>query len=131
MIVSEKGHLAVVDRLIASGPDVNRHLALDGSTPLCTSARKGHADVVGRLVVAGADVNQPRTDTNRAARLRVASWYGHVRVVERLLAAGADINRAGTVDGITPVYIAAQKGFLEIVELLTAAPGRQVQVELC
>jgi len=50
-----------------------------------------------------------------------------VDVVERLVAArGVDVNLARTVDGGTPLYIAAYQGQVEVVKRLVAARGVDV-----
>jgi ankyrin repeat protein len=44
-------------------------------------------------------------------------------MVERLVAAGADVDKADTDTGATALFIAAQNGDLDVVELLIAAPA--------
>ena len=48
----------------------------------------------------------------------MASSSGHLGSVKALLEAGADVNKARTDIGVTPLYVACQKGHGSIVEAL-------------
>ncbi len=57
--------------------------------------------------------------------LFVAARDGNIRRVKELINAGADVNKAMT-DGTTPLFIACENGYLNIVERLLAVPGINV-----
>lgn len=57
--------------------------------------------------------------TQYDARLRFACCNGELELMRLLLAAGADVN-AKNERGDTPLSVAAEKGYTDIVELLRA-----------
>ena len=60
------------------------------------------------------------------AQMCFAAGWGDPQEVKRLIAAGADVNMAHAWVGGTPLWIAAGKGHVDVVELLLAAPGVDV-----
>ncbi|CAL4082083.1 unnamed protein product, partial [Meganyctiphanes norvegica] len=56
-IASKRGHADVIEKLVASGADVNK-VDIFGQTPLYIASKRGHADVIEKLVASGADVNK-------------------------------------------------------------------------
>ncbi|KAI9770818.1 MAG: hypothetical protein M1839_003044 [Geoglossum umbratile] len=114
-----KGHLDVVERLLAAKVNVNAAAAnYGGRTPLQAAAGGGHLGVVERLLAAKADVN---VGGGRTA-LQAAAGGGYLDVVERLLAARADVNSAAAATGgQTALQVAAEEGHLGVVERLLAA----------
>ena len=79
-----------------------------GFTPLFVAAQNGHLEVVRALVTElGANVNQVNQGSTP---LRIATERGHVEVVRALVTElGADVNQA-TLDGKTPLIVAAHYG---------------------
>ncbi|GMI14779.1 hypothetical protein TrVE_jg7335 [Triparma verrucosa] len=114
-----RGHLEVVQVLVAAGADVNKARTDDGCTPLFMAAQNGHQNVVQALVTARADLNKATTDTGDTP-LYIAAQQGHLDVVQALVAARADVNKAIT-DGRTPLWQAAQNGHQNVVQVLVAA----------
>ena len=57
MDAARSGNLAVVDRLIAAGADVNARETWRGETAVMRAAGENHADVVKRLAAAKADLD--------------------------------------------------------------------------
>ncbi len=109
------GNLSEVNRLLASGADVNAGDEL-GSTPLLDAAWSGNADIVRVLLQHGADVNAVHRQAGSTA-LEYAVLTGRVAAVKLLLAAGADITR-GYRYNQTVLHLAAARGFPQILELL-------------
>ena len=124
-VAAYRGHLEVVQHLLAQGGiDVNRANG-NGATPLFIAAEQGHLEVVQHLLEQrGIDVN--RAMNGGATPLYVAAQNGHLDVVEYLLAQGGiDVNAARD-DGVTPLLIAAYYGHSEIVQHLLAQGGIDV-----
>ena len=111
-----KGHLAVVELLLANG--VNPNIARDnGTTPLWCATQNGHQAVVELLLAKGADPNLAKNDG--ATPLFEAAFNGNEAIVRLLLANGADSNLAKN-NGATPLLGAASNGHGAVVELLLA-----------
>ena len=137
---------ADIDKVLTSaegqmeaGAESEEALAKAGATALFIAAQNGNVEVVGLLIKAGADIDKTRT-VDGAAPLFVAAQLGYVNVVDLLLKAGADINKALTnggeawwfmkgqrqagadfdrpCAGATALFIAAQNGHVEVVDLL-------------
>ena len=88
-----RGHLEIVDKLLAAGSDVNFDSWItNGRTALQAAAEGGHLKVVEKLLAAGSDVNALPSEEHGRTALQAASEGGHLEVVEKLLAAGSDIN---------------------------------------
>ena len=73
-----KGHLSVVEALIAANADVHPRCP-DGVTPLLMAAKSGKTDLVRMLVQAQADVNASLHDGGTS--LLAAAYKGHVDCV--------------------------------------------------
>lgn len=84
---AEGGHMAVVDRLLKAGVDVNASGNGQGDTALSAAAAGGHAAVVERLLKAGARANNSR---HCSALLVVAG--GHAAAVEILSQKGVGVH---------------------------------------
>ncbi|CAE7492214.1 unnamed protein product [Symbiodinium sp. CCMP2456] len=113
---SAAGNAVDVQRLIASGANVNR-TTLGGVAPLHMAAHNGHAEVIARLLASAADVNQLAPGGTTA--LYIAAQGQHADAVARLLAGGAAVNLP--VDGGgTALHVAAQNGHTEAVAWLLA-----------
>lgn len=88
------GHLAVVDRLIAKGADVNARDTGDNTCPMHWAAAGGHLEVVRRLADAGGDVVGHGDDHALEVIGWASCWNGcdddaHRAVVRLLLDRGA------------------------------------------
>ena len=117
------GDLETVRMTVEAGADLNR-LTRFGGAGIHPPAEKGHVDVV-RYLAEETDVNVNLTNICGWTPLLEAVILqdgGPVqqKIVKLLLDAGAD---PGMVDqwGVTPLQHATDKGFTEIMNLLTAA----------
>ena len=117
------GHLAVIERLLAAGADVNvAAVGYDGGTAMQAAAGGGHLEVIERLLTVKADINAAAARGNGRTALQAAAGGGHLRVVERLLAVGTNVNAAAAAsNGRTALQAAAEGGHLGVVERLLAA----------
>ncbi|XP_046337772.2 ankyrin repeat domain-containing protein 17-like [Haliotis rufescens] len=87
-------------------------------TPVMLAANKGHKEVVELLVSKGADVSL--LDKGHDTLLHLACKGGNVEVVKFVLSLGMQsINSRGWQE-MTPVMLAADKGYKEVVELLVS-----------
>ena len=141
-LAAERGHVEVIEFLLAAGADVNAE-TFEG-TPLHGAAAQGHKAAVELLLAGGADVNV--RDRDGWTPLHCAAYYGHRDIAELLLARGADLDvhtaaslgrdevlatllrvrpqfaasRFGAAAG-TALHWAARAGQVEAVKLLLAA----------
>ena len=116
IMASERGHLALVKRLIMAGADVDE-ATTDGATSLYFASEKGHLDVVQYLFSMGADVNQ--SSNGECSPLFIATQNKKKAVVSYLLLSGARVNKSMII-GASPLIIGTYLGNDECVhELLT------------
>eukprot|EP00903_Cladosiphon_okamuranus_P011803 g11091.t1 len=98
------------------------HRTANGFSALHWAVVRGNADTTIDLVDAGAAVNTGRTERRQALwRLPIhkCAEYGSTACLQVLLKAGADPLVEDKL-GMTPMHIAAGKGFLEILQILAA-----------
>ncbi|KAF3022936.1 hypothetical protein E8E14_005307 [Neopestalotiopsis sp. 37M] len=117
---AEAGSLAIVERLLEMGADINapagRH---HGKTALQVAAKTGNMVIVDCLLRQNADVNAPGPDTHGRTALQAAAEAGHLQIIKYLLEYGANINApAADTHGRTALQAAAEAGHLQIVEYL-------------
>lgn len=84
----------------------------DGVLLLATRANMPRT--VAAALEEGANPNARGCDNWPAVML--AAWFGYVDILKILVGAGADINATGGNKGGTVLLIAAQRGFVEMVE---------------
>jgi ankyrin repeat protein len=82
-LAAEKGHLAVVERLLQENADVNARED-GGRTALQAAAGGGHLAVVERLLQENADVNAAAGEYRGRTALQAAAEGGHLAIVELL-----------------------------------------------
>ena len=93
----------------------NAGAANKGATPLMIAAAVGKTDAASYLVSVGADHSaMSRRGWNV---LHFAAHGGNVTTIEKMLFLGIDIN-SRTIDGETPMMIAARNGKVEAVTYL-------------
>ena len=119
----QQGQMEMVKLLLASGAKFR-----GGELAMAAFAAREHdaLAMVTALIEAGADVNSPQRDYGHTA-LFWASFNGHKNIAKLLLAQpGIQLN-AINIDGDTALMAAAEKGHLEIVEMLLKA-GAKVSI---
>ncbi|RDH21211.1 ankyrin [Aspergillus niger ATCC 13496] len=131
---ASNGHVEVVQILISTGQvDLNRK-SQSGTTPLWAAADNGHIEVVNVLASTdGVDVDsasngyyhivQALVDTGRVA----INNNGHDDVVKFLIDVAVELNCTDIVSHPhakqTPLWIASCNGHTEVVEMLVACAG--------
>lgn len=111
------GHLAVVDLLLARGADLRASLH-EGTSALHWAAMQGHTAVVERLLAQDPSMINVAGEDDGCPALQLAASEGHPGTVRALLALGADPRLGATIKGTRPLDHAAQKGQLEVVQIL-------------
>ncbi|KAH0618081.1 hypothetical protein JD844_017061, partial [Phrynosoma platyrhinos] len=106
-----QGRAEVVSLLLDRKANVE-HRAKTGLTPLMEAASGGYAEVGRVLLDKGADVNAPPVPSSRDTALTIAADKGHYK--------GAHID-VRNKKGNTPLWLAANGGHLDVVQLLVQA----------
>jgi ankyrin repeat protein len=149
MYASQRGHVAIVDKLIESGADINKctdwnalHLASEnghinivnklidakidvniinktGDTALIIASKNGNTGIVNALIESGADVNIEKK--TGATALIAASIFGHINVVNALIDAKANVNIIDKTEGDTALISASKFGHINVVNALIDA----------
>ena len=114
MLAALKGQLALSDKLVKKGADVNK----PGWTPLHYAASNGHVEVIKLLLEHHAyiDAESP----NGSTPLMMASMYGNAQSVKLLLDEGADPLLKNQL-GLTALQFAQRGERPDSAELLTKA----------
>ncbi|CAH0478353.1 unnamed protein product [Peronospora belbahrii] len=87
---------------------------VDGCTAMYYAAANGHIDVLKVLLYFGGD---PNIVSIRRSPLHCAVEWHRIECVKLLVEHGAALDAADK-DGLTPVQVAVQKGFLDLVAIL-------------
>lgn len=143
---SSLGRFEMVDLLIKAGASVNQYGMAEKETPLQSAVSHNHLSIAQRLLEVGADVNKGsligpsfpilKASTKAMAELLVqykadvnvkdgkgttvllkAVLYKRTEVIKVLLKAGVDI-LCTDKDGYTPLILAVEKGYDDIVRAL-------------
>ncbi len=97
LAASEKGDLARVERLLASGAEIGARNSED-QTPLMLASAEGHVNVVTLLINKGAEVNavaNPQKGVHislKRTALLAAATQGMSEIASLLIQKGADVN---------------------------------------
>jgi Ankyrin repeats (3 copies)/Ankyrin repeats (many copies) len=119
VVAAQKGDLAKVERLLASGADINSR-GQYRQTALQKAILYEHFQLATLLIDRGANVNA--TDQYGDTPLATAVMSGNLAVVRRLIKTGANVNCADK-EGVTPLMWAANRGSAPIVKLLLEHGG--------
>jgi len=113
------GHVALVELLVARQADINARHTFAESAPLHFAAEMGHHQLVQQLCQLGADVNVEKKQGGTA--LHIAADTNNAAVARTLVdSCGADPNAVLLGDTV-PLYLAAGRGFHEVIHVLIEA----------
>jgi hypothetical protein len=119
MLAALKGELALCQRMIRKGADVNK----PGWAPLHYAATSGHVDVMRLLLEEHAYIDA--ASPNNTTPLMMAAHYGTPEAVKLLLEAGADPTLRND-PGMTAIDFAHRGNRVESADLIAAfIRGRQ------
>ncbi|GAA6226536.1 ankyrin repeat and SOCS box protein 3-like isoform X1 [Lates japonicus] len=123
-LAAQRGHRGVVRLLLKAHANINQ-LTNDLSCPLYAAVDCGHKEVVELLVGKGAEVNRTHTASCWTC-LHQAVYKGHSEIVRILV----DVCNLEALDdhGISPLFVAAQYGQQECLEILVNA-GANVNIQ--
>ena len=116
---ASKGHLNIVNVLLAANTDVNYGRGYDG-TALFMSAQAGHADCVKALLNAAADV-QKCTPWFKKSALVGSARAGHADCVKAILEAPVDVGKQSKTDKEMALIVSAKAGHIDCLKLLFEA----------
>ena len=123
-LAAQQGHASVVRLLLkARGIDVNL-VEQFGSSPLCIAVQSGREEIV-ELLLATPNIKINIHSDDGGTPLVLAIQQGFPRIVELLVKHGADINLV-TLNGFTPLCVAAGHGRIEIIRILLRASNIHV-----
>ncbi|KAJ5819828.1 hypothetical protein N7474_005419 [Penicillium riverlandense] len=108
------GHRGLVQLLLEKGASVNR----GDKKPLSKAAEAGYEDIVQILLALGAEVDL--TDSSGYTALGYAVKNGHAATAQLLLDNGAKVGRYSNIRDRHPLYVAVEKGYVDMVRLLLA-----------
>jgi len=114
MGASAYGHGEIVGQLLAAGLAVNAQQQ-GGNTALSYAVRKGQTEITAMLLAAGAN---PNLGDNGGITPLMRAALGHASEAELLLHHGANVNGRDR-DGRSPLWYAANDGFLDVVTIMT------------
>jgi ankyrin repeat protein len=121
---ARRGRVDVAKLLIERGADTSKQDTQVQGTALLHAAYSGHLDVVKVLLEAS------KAELNTMGQQTITPLLGalnkeHVEIATYLLASGADITLADE-DGDTVLHLAAQKGYVTLVERMLQIGGAEV-----
>ena len=124
-IAAVADHVAMVKLAIASGGNPRLVTSPYDGTALIAAAHLGHVEVVQALIDGGAPLDHVNNLNWTALIESIVLGDGgsrHVACLRALITAGANVNLPDG-NGVTPLGLARQAGYAEMVRLLEAAGG--------
>jgi len=101
LVAVERGHLDVIDLLLANGADIDGSNETRDISPLILATCTQNLPVMKHLIQKGADVNRCTADGRSKSALLAAATVGNLEITEYLLEKGADLN-ARDIYNMTP-----------------------------
>ncbi|MHB1179986.1 MAG: ankyrin repeat domain-containing protein [Daejeonella sp.] len=121
---SALGRSDIVEKAVATDPQLIHEFSDDGFTPLGLASYFGHEDVVRFLLLKGAEPNVPSSNGFHVYPIHSAVASNFTMIAKMLLEAGADVNVV-QMSGSTPLHSAAHNGNIDLLIVLLEA-GAQV-----
>lgn len=113
------GHAESVEELIKGGANVDNRSAGVGMTPLMIAAARGNWPIIQLLLKRGANPRLTCTTAAQENALILAVANNQLGAVQVLLDNPAtEINCRRADNGYTPLMVAAENGFFEVIKLL-------------
>lgn len=122
LLASQLGNHGVVDALVEAGASVDHPLP-DGATPMYLAAEAGQFGVVRVLLRFNADP-QLSIPENGFGPLVVATAKGNTDIVHELLSSTNLDGCVGSTHGALALHLAAQNGYVSIMEMLYKAGAK-------
>lgn len=121
-MAASQGHSRIMTVLIEAGANPDSRM-LSGDTPLFIAAGEGQTSAVRMLLLAGAGPLLARTGEpgSELVPLDAAAHNGHKGVVHELVRQLGIRGCGGSSTGVNALRLAAQKGYLDIMSILTNA----------
>ena len=116
-LASQVGDTSMILRFLDKGDDINM-LDSQGNNALMIAVLNKQRESVRTLIKRDANVNLRNQDGKSALWYAVDS--GDLPITKLLLDAGAEVNVQDNEFGQTPIFIAAQKNYTDLVSLLVA-----------
>lgn len=110
-----KGNVKIVNLLLEAKANIETK-DCEGRTPLFIACQEGQHKVVDILVKIGADVMT--CDWHKHTLLTIACENGHSKIVKTLLELNSSLINKISEDSRSPLFIASEKGYLNIVDTL-------------
>ncbi|RJX30482.1 MAG: hypothetical protein C4531_08910 [Desulfurivibrio sp.] len=117
-VAARAGNVEMVKRLVALGADIHAR-STSGETPLLSSVYSPTPEATAYLVSLGCAVNDQ--DEQGVSPLFRAAMMGSTGNAQVLIKNGADLTVRGKRYLLTPLHLAAIKGYGDLVDLLLAA----------
>lgn len=127
-LAAQCGSLGGIKLLIDADPDCVHVLNADGKGPAWFAAQGGYVDVLRSLITHHVELNTP-SHINNQYPIHRAAWSGHKKAVELLLQSGADPDPVDK-DGATPLFLAAHRGYHEIVSMILDRDSADKKMDL-
>lgn len=112
---AKQGDTPTVEALLENGTSADER-GPNEATPLIVASLAGNTEAAEALIEAGADV-MARNRSGFTA-LHAAAYGGHVGTARLLLANGADVNGRINRADKSPIFLAADEGHIEVIEVL-------------
>lgn len=114
--IAAHGYQWEVENIIEKKIDVNVVDGVNHLTLLHVAAMTGNTDALATLLTHGADVKKA-SEVTLLTPLHVAALHNQEKCFDNLLAKGAKLDEKD-IEGKTPLHLAAEKGFINIVKII-------------